>query len=119
MKPGLEKKEQKVRERTEPRDAVTYELRHALVLHAWEAINTERELDRVLAAVAEVLVPVVPFFGVAIIVPEARHSAPWAMHIVGTPKHEGVIVDELEGRPRTQTSPHRPTLEKRLIPYEE
>ena len=54
----------------------------------------------VLAAVAEVLVPVVPFSGVAIIALEARHATPWAMHIVGTPGHKGETVVELEGRVR-------------------
>src|SRR6266498_1584147 len=72
--------------------------RHALVLQAWEAINSERELEGVLAAVADVLVPVVPFFGIAIIAPEARQGAPWAMHVVGVAKCEGESVDEFLAR---------------------
>jgi formate hydrogenlyase transcriptional activator len=81
--------------------------RHALVLQAWEAINSERELEGVLAAVAKVLVPVVPFFAVAVIAPEARQGAPWALHIVGLPGNESA-----NGLQR------RPTPEKKLIPYE-
>ena len=42
------------------------EQRHALILRAWEAINAERELGGVLAAVSEVLVALVPFEGVAL-----------------------------------------------------
>ena len=66
-----------------------------------KAINTERGLHLVLAAVAEALVPAVPFSGVAIIALEARHATPWAMHIVGMPGHKGETVVELEGRART------------------
>src|SRR5262249_57060724 len=80
--------------------------RHSLVLQAWEAINSERELDGVLAAVAKVLVPVVPFFGVAIIAPEARQGAPWAMHVVDEPKCEDESVDEVSERMRAKYSAH-------------
>jgi formate hydrogenlyase transcriptional activator len=91
--------------------------RHSLVLQAWEAINSERELDGVLAAVAKVLVPVVPFFGVAIIAPEARQGAPWAMHVVGEPKCEDESVDEVSERMRAKYSAHPQMAEKKLIPY--
>lgn len=73
------------------------EQRHDLVLKAWEAINSERELDAVLSAVTEVLVPLVPFFGVTIIVPEAREG-PWALHVVGTPRGEGESYDDFHRR---------------------
>src|SRR5262245_1153115 len=91
--------------------------RHSLVLQAWEAINSERELDGVLAAVAKVLVPVVPFFGVAIIAPEARQGAPWAMHVVGEPKCEDESVDEVSERMRAKYSAHPQMGEKKLVPY--
>jgi formate hydrogenlyase transcriptional activator len=92
--------------------------RHALVLHAWEAINSERELDRVLAAVADVLVPVVPFFGVAIIAPEVVQGAPYAMHVVGVPRGEVESLDEIQQRlAGTRPSPE-PATPRKLIPYQ-
>jgi transcriptional regulator with GAF, ATPase, and Fis domain len=57
--------------------------RHALVLRAWEAINAERELGGVLAAVSEVLAPLVPFGGVALTALEGCGA--YAFHIVGSP----------------------------------
>jgi formate hydrogenlyase transcriptional activator len=101
--------------------------RHSLVLRAWEVINSERELQGVLEAVADVLVPVVPFVGIAIIAPEARQDAPWAMHVVGEPMRDCESVDDFEHRivaaadrerikatdPASRTIP-----KKRLIPYE-
>src|SRR5262245_11497894 len=100
------------------RESASHEQRHALVLQAWEAINSERELNRVLSAVADVLVPVVPFFGVAIIAPEARQRAPWAMHVVGTPKHEDEGLDEFQGRIRERFPAPEPPPPKKMIPYE-
>src|SRR5499426_1606768 len=91
--------------------------RHSLVLQAWEAINSERELDGVLAAVAKVLVPVVPFFGVAIIAPEARQGAPWAMHVVGEPKFEDESIDDVTERMRGKYPAHPHMAEKKLVPY--
>jgi formate hydrogenlyase transcriptional activator len=91
---------------------------HSLLLQAWEAINSERELEGVLAAVAQVLVPVVPFFGVAIIAPEARQGSPWAMHVVGTSRREGESAEDFELRMRASFPAPRPVPEKPLIPYE-
>jgi formate hydrogenlyase transcriptional activator len=91
--------------------------RHSLVLQAWEAINSERELDGVLAAVAKVLVPVVPFFGVAIIAPEARQGAPWAMHVVGEPKFEDESIDDVTERMIGKYAAHPHMAERKLVPY--
>src|SRR5262252_235497 len=91
--------------------------RRSLVLQAWEAINSERELEGVLAAVAKVLVPVVPFFGVAIIAPEARQGAPWAMHVVGEPKFEDESIDDVTERMRAKYPAHPHMAEKKLVPY--
>jgi formate hydrogenlyase transcriptional activator len=91
--------------------------RHSLVLQAWEAINSERELDGVLAAVAKVLVPVVPFFGVAIIAPEARQGAPWAMHVVGEPKFEDESIDDVTERMKGKYDAHPHMAEKKLVQY--
>jgi len=93
--------------------------RHALVLQSWEAINSERELNRVLAAIAEVLVPVVPFFGVAIIVIKGRQGSPWAMHVVGSPTRDHDHVFDPEARARSQMRAQEAAPEKELIPYEE
>jgi len=116
---SLAKKAAKSPHSPEPGGAsASHEQRHALVLQAWEAINSERELDRVLSAVTEVLFPVVPFFGVTIIAPEARRGAPWAMHIVGKPKGEGESVNDFIGRMRATFPAPEPTPPKKLIPYE-
>src|SRR5215510_6242362 len=70
---------------------VTDEQLHTLVLRAWEAINTERDLRGVLAAVSQVLVPVVPFDGVALVVSEVASQAEdewcrtYAFHVVNSP----------------------------------
>jgi formate hydrogenlyase transcriptional activator len=55
---------------------------YALVLRAWESTNTERTIKDVLAAVADVLVPVVPFVGIGIIAFDAPGSLPYALHHV-------------------------------------
>ncbi|HKE05036.1 MAG TPA: hypothetical protein VKE91_13325, partial [Blastocatellia bacterium] len=100
-------------------EPVTERQRHSLVLRAWEVINSERELQGVIEAVAEVLVPVVPFFGIAIIAPEARQGAPWAMHVVGESKCKDESVDDLVQRMRSTYPAHPQMAEKKLIPYEE
>jgi formate hydrogenlyase transcriptional activator len=99
-------------------EAIDQQQRHSLVLRAWEAVNSERELEGILAAVADVLVPAVPFFGVAIIAPEARQGAPWAMHVVGVPKRECESVDDFQQRVRATFRPPQTMPEKKLIPYE-
>ena len=93
--------------------------RHSLTLRAWELINSERELQGVLEAVADVLVPVVPFFGIAIIAPEARQGAPWAMHVVGDDDCGEGSVDDRVQRMRSIYPAHPQIAEKKLIPYPE
>jgi formate hydrogenlyase transcriptional activator len=92
--------------------------RHALVMQAWEAINSERDLEGVLAAVAKVLVPVVPFFAVAVIAPAARQGAPWALHIVDLPGSGDEGVDNTHHRLTGALPPISPTPQKKLVPYE-
>jgi len=99
-------------------EPVTERQRHSLVLRAWEVINSERELQGVIEAVAEVLVPVVPFFGIAIIAPEARQGAPWAMHVVGESKCKDESIDDLVERMRSIYPAHPRMAEKKLIPFE-
>src|SRR5579863_5305645 len=58
------------------------EERRELVLEIWEAVNSERELDAVLAAVARLLAPVVNFQGIAIVTFDRSKGRPFALHIV-------------------------------------
>ncbi|HZF38465.1 MAG TPA: hypothetical protein VE715_06565, partial [Blastocatellia bacterium] len=99
-------------------EAVSERRRHSHVLQAWEAINSERELEGVLAAVAKVLVPVVPFFAVAVIAPEARQAAPWVLHIVDLPGSGDEGVDNIHQRLTRTLPPIAPTPQKKLIPHE-
>jgi formate hydrogenlyase transcriptional activator len=99
-------------------EAINQQQRHALVLQAWEAINSERDLDGVLAAVANVLVPIVPFFGIAIIAPEALQGAPWAMHIVGGERREGESLNDYIRR-RGELFPPQLLPDKKMISYDD
>ncbi|HMB27269.1 MAG TPA: hypothetical protein VKS99_04150, partial [Blastocatellia bacterium] len=92
------------------------EQRQILVLRAWEAVSTERELQGVLEAITQVLSPVVPYDGVAIISFHGANHDCYAAHIVGFPRHEGETLQEYFGRPefvRRVETPIRP-----LMPYE-
>ncbi len=72
--------------------------RRTLVLRAWEVINSERELQGVIEAVADVLVLVVPFVGVALVVPEMRVGLPWILHVVDAPRLQGESVEDFVRR---------------------
>ncbi len=92
------------------------EQRQILVLRAWEAVSTERELQGVLEAITQVLVPVVPYDGVAIISFDGANHGCYTAHIVGFPRREGESLQEYFGRPefvRQVETPIRP-----LIPYD-
>jgi formate hydrogenlyase transcriptional activator len=100
----------------QPVNNVNFEQQQTLVLQAWEAVSTERELQGVLEAITHVLVPVVPYDGVAIISFDGVNHDCYAAHIVCAPRHEGETLQEyfsrLEvGRPVVEL-PSRP-----LIPY--
>jgi len=56
---------------------------HSLVLRVWEAVNVERDLAGVLAAVADVVTPVVPFGALGIVSFEGERHDLYAMHVVG------------------------------------
>jgi formate hydrogenlyase transcriptional activator len=97
--------------------------RSALMLRTWEAISAERELPGVLASLADVLVPLVPFDSIGIIDFSGDPSASdesgkhrlFALHIVGVPAAEGETGPQLAKRllPQAQPLPEvRP-----LIPY--
>jgi formate hydrogenlyase transcriptional activator len=96
---------------------VNFEQKQTLVLRAWEAVSAKRELQGVLEAITQVLVPVVPYDGVAIIPFDGINHDCYAAHIVCAPRHEGETLQEyfsrLEaGRPPVE-APIRP-----LIPYD-
>src|SRR5215470_8184848 len=95
---------------------VNLEQRQTLVLRAWEAVSAERELQGVLEAITQVMVPIVPYDGVAIISFDGANHDCYAAHIVGFPRREGETLQEYFGRPefaRQVETPIRP-----LIPYE-
>jgi len=91
---------------------LTESQRSTLMLRVWEAIGLERELPGVLAALADVLVPIVPFDSIGIIdfggMPHGhdghqpqKHRV-FALHVVGVPRAEGESAEEFV---------------KRLVPY--
>src|SRR6516225_7802524 len=95
-------------------------LHFALLLRTWEAVSAERELHGVLAALADVLVPVVPFDAIAIVdfsegLEEHQKHRIMALHVVGVPRQEGETPEQLAKR----TEPSwRPLKEVHpLIPY--
>src|SRR6185369_17018312 len=82
--------------------------RTALMLRLWEAISGERELPGVLATLADVLAPLMPFDSVGIIdfstiggkrMEEGPHKT-IALHVVGIPGIEGESPEELAERSR-------------------
>jgi formate hydrogenlyase transcriptional activator len=90
---------------------------HSLVLRAWEAVSTERSLQRVLEAVADVLLPAVPFNGVALISLGSDNDHLLAAHIAGFRHREGETTQEYLNRPefqRPQSVTHKP-----LVPYDD
>src|SRR5215831_10880667 len=101
--------------RTAVPGVVLPEHRERLVLRAWEAISAERDLQRVLRAVADFLVPVVPFAAIGVVSFEGDRHDLYALHIVGNPPFEGETLDEFHKRqPRldTESLPAR-----NMIPY--
>jgi formate hydrogenlyase transcriptional activator len=97
--------------------------RSALLLRIWEVMSVERELPGVLAALADVLLPLVPFDAISIIdfstmnrtaEGEGQHRL-FALHVVGVPGIEGETIEQLTKR----TEPYWRPLEdvRPLIPY--
>ena len=94
--------------------------RFALMLRTWEAVSAERELHGVLGALADVLVPVVPFDSIAIIdfskglQAHDQHRIV-ALYVVGFPRIEGETPTELAKRTEPYWSPLKEV--RPLIPY--
>lgn len=97
--------------------------RSALLLRTWEAISAERELPGVLASLADVLVPLVPFDSISIIDFSGDPSASdkggkhrlFALHLVGVPQIEGETGQQFAKRLQPQAQPLRQV--RPLIPY--
>ena len=79
--------------------------RSELVLRAWETVSSERSLQRVLEAVAEVLHAHVQFDGVALVSLSERGDSLLAAHVVGHRLRDGESVHDYL---------HRPELSKRI-----
>src|SRR5689334_20773659 len=79
--------------------AANFEQRQTLILRAWEAVSTERELQGVLEAITKVLVPVVPYDGTAVISFDGVNHDCYAAHVVGWPRREGESLEEYFDRP--------------------
>jgi formate hydrogenlyase transcriptional activator len=90
---------------------------HSLVLRAWEAVSTERSLQRVLDAVADVLLPVVPFNGVALVSLASGDDHLLAAHIAGYAHREGETALEYLSRPELRRTVD--VVPKPLVPYDE
>ena len=96
---------------------INFEQRQTLILRAWEAVSTERELQGVLEAITQVLVPVVPYDGVAIVPFDGVKHDCYAAHIVGAPRREGESLEEYFSRVEFVHPPLEvPT--RPLIPYD-
>src|ERR1700761_329120 len=110
--------------RCEPTEHEANRLR--LMLRTWEAVSTERELPGVLASLADVLVPLVPFDSIGIIDFTVPNDTPdedgdlhrlLALHVVGVAPVDGETPDQLAARseryaqppPLTETRPPRPS----------
>ena len=96
--------------------------RFGLMLRTWEAVSAERELPGVLAALAAVLLPVVPFDSIGIIDfggdlmakdDSGKHKL-FALHVVGITPLEGETAEQMarrllpRARPLKETRPVAP-----------
>jgi formate hydrogenlyase transcriptional activator len=85
---------------------IDVEQRRAVVLRAWEAVSTERELQGVLESITNVLLPVVPYDGLGIVSFDGENHDPYAIHVVDTPRQEGETpreyLDRFLGPPRLE-----------------
>jgi formate hydrogenlyase transcriptional activator len=77
-----------------PANSIGQEQRQTLVLRAWEAVSTERELQGVLEAITQVLIPVIPYESIVITSFDCLDYGPYAMHIIGTPRRDGESIGE-------------------------
>ena len=97
-----------------------------MMLRTWEAVSTERELPGVLASLADVLVPLVPFDSIGIIdftVPNATPDEDGdlhrllALHVVGVAPIDGETPEQLAARSERYAQPPPLTETRPLLPY--
>ena len=97
-----------------------------MMLRTWEAVSTERELPGVLASLADVLVPLVPFDSIGIIdftVPNATPDEDGdlhrllALHVVGVAPIDGETPDQLAARSERYAQPPPLPETRPLLPY--
>src|SRR5215475_1163635 len=97
-----------------------------MMLRTWEAISTERELPGVLASLADVLVPLVPFDSIGIIDFTVPNDTPdedgdlhrlLALHIVGVAPLDGETPEQLAARSDRYAQPPPLTETRPLLPY--
>jgi formate hydrogenlyase transcriptional activator len=107
-----------------PADSESNRLR--MMLRTWEAISTERELPGVLASLADVLLPLVPFDSIGIIdftVPNATPDEDGdlhrllALHVVGVAPIDGETPEQLAARSERYAQPPPLTETRPLLPY--
>src|ERR1700743_2687481 len=88
-----------------------------IMLRTWEAVSTERELPGVLASLADVVVPLVPFDPIGIIDFTVPNELPdedgdlhrlLALHVVGVAPIDGDTPEQLAARSERYAQP--PTL---------
>jgi formate hydrogenlyase transcriptional activator len=85
---------------TAPGSAISGALLHApLVLRIWEAVGSERSLDHVLEAAAEVLLPCVPFASVGVVSFAGPSPGLLSAHIVGFRHREDESTTDYLQRP--------------------
>jgi formate hydrogenlyase transcriptional activator len=97
--------------------------RSALMLRVWEAISIERELPSVLASLADVLLPIMPFDSIAIVDFGGLSAAPnehdrhrlFALHVVGIPRLEGETAEQMAERLQVRAQPLKEV--RPLSPY--
>ena len=77
-----------------PANDIGPEQRQTLVLRAWEAVSSERELQGVIEAITQVLIPVIPYESVVITSFDYLDYGPYAMHIIGASRREGESIGE-------------------------
>jgi formate hydrogenlyase transcriptional activator len=86
--------------------------RHTLVLRAWEAINSERELHGVLEAVARLLSPLVPVDSIGIVAFKDGTHDLYALHV------PGVTAENMEMALQVANQPVEAPPDKPIIPYD-
>ena len=97
-----------------PRLALAGDVSPALVLRVWEAVSSERSVPRVLEAVADSLLPIVPFDGVGLF-SRSKPSHEW-VYVIGHRPREGETTDEYLRRP--ELSKHIAVPDKPILAYE-